>query len=52
MVHVPSSVDRREMDRYRLLVEQTMLAATEAAEGWCAGSKPEVQWPGLSAAAA
>jgi hypothetical protein len=36
-IHVPPGLDREELERYRQLVEERMLAATAAAERWARG---------------
>jgi hypothetical protein len=38
-IHVPPDLNRQQMEEYRLLVEQSMLAATDAAERWAAGGR-------------
>jgi lysophospholipid acyltransferase (LPLAT)-like uncharacterized protein len=52
IIQVPQGVGKGSMEQYRRLIEQTMLAATEAAEALAAGKKITVEWPSLTAAAA
>jgi lysophospholipid acyltransferase (LPLAT)-like uncharacterized protein len=47
-IRVPAHLDRNGLQRYRRLVEEEFLKATEAAEEWArtgVRTKPEVLWP-------
>lgn len=52
VVHVPSGIGKSGMEHYRRLIEQSIMAATEAAEAWAEGKTINIDWPNVSAPAA
>lgn len=53
VIRVPPGLGKAAMEQYRRLTEQTIEAATAAAEAWArGGDRPPVAWPTLGTAAA
>lgn len=52
IIQVPANASKASMEHYRLLIQNSMLTATEVAETWAAGNDAKPQWPTPLASAA
>jgi lysophospholipid acyltransferase (LPLAT)-like uncharacterized protein len=52
IIQVPPNVGKRGLEQYRLLIEQSIDAANNAAVAWATGEKRVITWPEVPAQAA
>lgn len=52
IVAVPPNVGKKALEHYRHTIEQSLAAATDAAQAWANGQPRDVRWPDVSAQAA
>jgi lysophospholipid acyltransferase (LPLAT)-like uncharacterized protein len=52
IVSIPPNVGKRALEHYRLMIEQSLEAATTAADAWATGQPQVVRWPDVAAKAA
>jgi hypothetical protein len=51
VIQVPQGLGKREMEAYRVRIEQSMATATDIAQDWVDGRIAKPLWPAAAAAA-